>query len=105
MLLLGCGTPLLALQSINHSAKLLNLFLELEMLPSEVNISHENDGLNSHEGREVDSKDNSARTEEHGWMVVDGFGNVNQRQPSPGPPIQPLGVGAKAAFSNSKAKA
>ena len=40
------GTPLLALQSIDYSTKLLKLFLELQVLPSEINVPHENDRLN-----------------------------------------------------------
>jgi len=54
------------------------------VLPSEINVPHENDSLNPHEDHEVDSKDNSAGAEDHDWMVVDGFGEVNESRPSSG---------------------
>ena len=52
------------------------------MLPSEINVPHDNNGLDPQEDEEVDRKDNGAGAEDHGWMVDDGFGEVNESQPS-----------------------
>jgi len=46
------------------------------VLPSEINVPHDNDGLDPQEDEEVDRKDNGAGAEDHGWMVDDGFGEV-----------------------------
>ena len=48
------------------------------MLPSEINVPHENDRLNPQEDHEVDRKDNSAGAEVHEVRVMNYGMRVNK---------------------------